>query len=493
MNAKDLLIYQALTSETSGSSEPSVTVEPLEVMENGEYTAPEGTAYSPVTVNVPSGGGGVSEDDDVLFVDYDGTLLYSYSAEDFLALSEMPENPSHEGLVAQGWNWTLADAQAYVRECGMQVIGQMYTTESGATEIDIILEEGRLSPLLGVAMNGTAMVDWGDGSAEEQISGTSNSTPVNAPHTYPRAGRYTIKISVTSGMCYLIGSSYTTKVLWANADSEASLSAAYRNAIEAVRIGQNTAIDTYAFAYCYSLKSVVMSPGGTNLAAGAFKNCYALSGAVVPSGVQTIRADVWAYTYAARLVSFPKSVNSIGTRCFNYASITKCALPSSLVTIDSDTFKYAYSLKRVAIPSSVRYLNGSAFLECKSLEEVEMPDTIQSIPSSACASLYSCKKVKISAIATSIAMNAFQNAYCLSRLSIPARVATIGSRAFAEMRSLAVIRFEGATPPNLDASTVFANMPTDCIIEVPAGTLSAYTSAANYPNPATYTYREFTA
>ncbi len=34
----------------------SVTVEPLSVTENGTYTAPTGKAYSPVTVNVPTGG-----------------------------------------------------------------------------------------------------------------------------------------------------------------------------------------------------------------------------------------------------------------------------------------------------------------------------------------------------------------------------------------------------------------------------------------------------
>lgn len=33
-----------------------VTTQPLSVTENGTYTAPSGTAYTPVTVNVPSGG-----------------------------------------------------------------------------------------------------------------------------------------------------------------------------------------------------------------------------------------------------------------------------------------------------------------------------------------------------------------------------------------------------------------------------------------------------
>lgn len=34
-----------------------VEVEPLQVTENGEYTAPDGKAYSPVSVNVAGGGG----------------------------------------------------------------------------------------------------------------------------------------------------------------------------------------------------------------------------------------------------------------------------------------------------------------------------------------------------------------------------------------------------------------------------------------------------
>lgn len=43
----------AIASIPQGSS---VTVEPLSVTDNGTYTADQGKAYSPVTVNVPSGG-----------------------------------------------------------------------------------------------------------------------------------------------------------------------------------------------------------------------------------------------------------------------------------------------------------------------------------------------------------------------------------------------------------------------------------------------------
>ena len=62
------------------------------------------------TLTDVSGGGTTEpEEKDVDFIDYDGTLLYSYTADEFLAMDALPPNPSHDGLVAQGWNWTLAE------------------------------------------------------------------------------------------------------------------------------------------------------------------------------------------------------------------------------------------------------------------------------------------------------------------------------------------------------------------------------------------------
>ena len=98
-----------------GEGGGGVTVQSLSVTANGTYTAPTGNAYSPVSVNV---GGDRADEKDVNFYDYDGTRLYSYSAADFAALDALPANPSHDGLTAQGWNWTLADAKTYVATYG---------------------------------------------------------------------------------------------------------------------------------------------------------------------------------------------------------------------------------------------------------------------------------------------------------------------------------------------------------------------------------------
>lgn len=41
---------------------------------------------------------------DVNFYDWDGSCLYSYTAEEFLSLGGLPPNPYRRGFIAQGWN-----------------------------------------------------------------------------------------------------------------------------------------------------------------------------------------------------------------------------------------------------------------------------------------------------------------------------------------------------------------------------------------------------
>ena len=123
-----------------------------------------------------SGGGGSVEAKDVNFYDYDGTLLYSYTAQEFAQLDALPDNPSHTGLTAQGWNWTKAQISSQLTNVGGVVnVGQLYITTSGDTEMDVfITSKNELS--LSVAPNGTVTVDWGDGTAASTITGTSLGT-----------------------------------------------------------------------------------------------------------------------------------------------------------------------------------------------------------------------------------------------------------------------------------------------------------------------------
>jgi hypothetical protein len=69
-------------------------------------------------------------------------------------------------------------------------------------------------------------------------------------------------------------------------------------------------------------------------------------------------------------------------------------------------------------------------------------------------------------------------------------VTSIAALAFSSCYGLGEIHLQSATPPTVANSNAWQSLPTDCIIYVPIGSLSAYTSATNYPSSSKYTYVE---
>ena len=435
------------------------------------------------------GGGGTSADPkDVNFIDYDGRIVYSYTKDEFMALTAMPANPTHAGLVSQGWNWSLADAQEYVGKYGIQTIGQMYATESGATEIDIVLREGRLSPYLNLAPDGTVTIDWGDGSATDTLTGTSLTTREGIQHSYAAAGDYTISVHVVSGSVALYGTSDYTLLY---KDSTDNNNRVYSNCVQAVRIGANTSIGDYAFYNCYSLSSVTIPSGVTSIGESAFRNCYSLSSVTIPNSVTSIGVFAFNYCYSLSSVTIPNSVTSIGSNAFNYCySLSSVTIPSGVISISGYLFNYCYSLSSVTIPSGVTSIGDYALSNCNSLSSVTIPSGVTSIGESAFVNCYSLSSVTIPSGVISISGYLFNYCYSLSSVTIPSGVTSIGSNAFANCFGLGEIHFLSTTPPAVSSSRAFRYLPTDCKIYVPQGSLAAYTSAANYPSASTYTYVE---
>ena len=258
----------------------------VDITENGttEVVADAGfTGLSKVSINVnvpTSGGGGGGEStggggSDVRFLDYDGTLLYSFSKDDFLALSALPDLPSRAGLTCQGWNYTLEDAQEYVTSYGVLDVGATYITDDGKTRLYIkIAAEGRMTvPLYftQTVANGVT-IDWGDGSATETLSGTGY---LNTTHTYSEIGEYTISLNPSSG-CTL-GFGYRSNS-YCIMGSTGNAGRVYCNMLKAVEMGNNvTSIGNYAFNSCYSLASIVIPSSVTRIDGSAFYNCYGMA------------------------------------------------------------------------------------------------------------------------------------------------------------------------------------------------------------------------
>ena len=259
-------------------------------------------------------GGGIGGKE-VLFYDYDGTVLYSYSAEEFLSMSSMPSNPVHEGLVAQGWNWSLHEAKEFVEECGKLNIGQMYKTDSGFTEIDIVLTK---KTGLNVTCNIVGTKDWGDGT-----------TDINNTHTYSDFGNYVIKCNGTDINQYAFGNENYY-------------------AIEIRISGEVTSIGNSSFYNCYSLLSVAIPKDVISISNRAFTECRRLKYITIPNNI----TNIFDYTFYD---------------CF---SLTKIALPNGITSIGDSSFRNCSSLDTIIVPNTVTVFYNSAFRSCYSLKEI---------------------------------------------------------------------------------------------------------------------------
>lgn len=437
--------------------------------------------YAWMAENGGGGGGGGSSTamSDVNFIDYDGDIPASYTAEEFLALTALPENPSHDGLAAQGWNWSLADAQDYVTKYGKLNIGQMYTTVSGATEIDITLGD-YLSPYLGIAPNGTVVIDWGDGSDADTVTGTGLTTLKFTNHTYAAAGNYTISLTVTSGSFafYCSNQNYGAVLSRKNSFYNSRL---YSNTVRAIRIGSGASIGARAFACCDSLESVTIPNGATSIGDYAFAFCYALASATIPSGATIIASSTFQDCQSLKSAAIPKGITIIESYAFqNCYALESVAISDGVITIGNLALGNCYALTLATIPNSVTSIGASAFSGCCSLRSIAIPEGVTSIGNNAFSSCYSLRSATIPEGVTVIDNYAFQYGYALISVTIPESVTRIGSYAFSRCYSATEFHFLPTTPPTLGSTNAFTDLPTDCVFYVPAESLAEYQAASNW-------------
>ncbi len=411
----------------AGSSGGSSTLITKNITANGTYNASSDNAdgYSSVTVNV---GSEKVVEKDVNFIDYDGTILYSYTAQEANALTALPANPSHSGLTAQGWNYTLAQMKTQIGDVGRCTIGQLYVTDDDKTRLYCHFEEDRLSPLLGICPNGTVTIDWGDGSSTNTVTGTSTLSVKTKSHVYSSAGDYVITLSAASGTTFSFygSSTYYSYIFRKGSGSSVSKlpSSIYRNAIKKIELGSAAfMINQYAFYDCYSLSSITIHKDMVSLADHSFYNCYSLLSITLPSTVTSIGGQSFYTHYSSLSISMPSTITSIG----------------------ADAFRQNYGISSIVIPYGV----------------------------------------------TTIASYAFYNCYSLSSIILPSTITSIDAYAFYGCQGLAYIIFRPTTPPTVANSYAWTNVQTDCKIYVPFSSLAAYLSASNYPSKTTYTYIGF--
>ena len=280
---------------------------------------------------------------DITFYDYDGTIVTSWTLEELATKTALPDYPSHNGLICQGWNWSLADLKTTNRKMN---VGAMYITDDGKTHIYIRLEEGRTSPMLGVCPNGTVTVDWGDGTAPDTLTGTSTTTVKWTPnHAYAAPGEYVIKLTVDGAMGFYGEFSLTSaSAILRYSSSDDNRNYVYRSSVQKIEIGNGiTSIGDSAFYSCYSLASITIPDGVTSIGDSAFYSCYSLASITIPDGVTNI-------------------VDSAFVNCRSLASIT---IPNGITSIGDSAFNNCYSLASITMPNGITSVGDSAFKNCR--------------------------------------------------------------------------------------------------------------------------------
>ena len=319
------------------------------------------------------------------FIDYDGTIRYSYSYQDTRTLAALPPNPTHTGLVSKGWNWTLSEItnEASYGEHNPIIVGQFYETTSGNTEIDIEVTDAYvdappLERFLTFGVKGSGTIDWGDGTTTS-ITGTNHETKQNKSHTYTTNGKYTISLipSTNDDIVALIGASGTPSY---NANvTSTNLAYQYRTCryVDAVRLGKASLcrMNNYGAAYYYNARYFTVNQSeatGRNTVANSNFNML-----TVPRRA-SLATNYCENASALRYIALsPYSSGHSGINTFASCNGLRFApLYEGVTAIPQACFSGCSSMRSVFIPSSVTSIAANAFQNCNSLALLHMTSTI---------------------------------------------------------------------------------------------------------------------
>lgn len=313
------------------------------------------------------------EEKDVNFYDYDGTVLYAFSKQEALNLEALPALPTREGLIAQEWNWDLADIKDYVTEYGACDIGANYTTDDGATRLYLHIEnENELVLTLNVVIltSGTLTVEHENVVLASSSQGGKNalSFTIPTPTAFPYDTFISVKISGNG--TYRFGgnnASYTvlsdrqyllTKV--ETGDNLEQLSHySFNKAVnlKSISISSNikNALGIYAFSQS-GLKHFNFSKQITNTSDYAFLNDFNLKSISAAKGTNLTGSAGITNTGIVKLV-VPKKVSTTSNCIF----LKKIILSRSQIAIDNSAFTSTVSLVELMLPSSVTSIGNNAF------------------------------------------------------------------------------------------------------------------------------------
>lgn len=381
------------------------------------------------------------KESDINFWDYDGTLLYAWTFAELATKAELPPLPSHDGLVCQGWNWTLQD----IKDAGRELdIGALYITDDGKTRLYVDVDTETWDDFVLNYWQGTksgTTVDWGDGTTPEAINDYSY---IEHRHVYASSGSYVITMSVKEGAKMRLGNGSSGRMLIANSEADSGRCAMLRS----VEVGAKvTTITDQTFQFCSRLESISIPQNVEVKGYLTFNQATQLRVIVIQSITNIFRTFYGCTNLRA--------IAGTGTMDYTDAyTLTNTALRQLNAAV---TVAYAVpSLERVHIKA----VNGQVgnFGGCRSLLEVTIP-----------------------ADATTFVAAAFQGDNALRRVTCLGDIASIPAQVFQRCYPLRFVDFTHCTAvPTLANVNAFDQTHPQLEIRVPASLADAWKAATNW-------------
>ena len=385
--------------------------------------------------SIQTGGGSAPaeeiEESDVNFFDYDGTLIASYTEAVAKVLTTLPTPPVHSGLVFQGWNYTLEEV---IANADAADIGALYTTDDGATRLEIEVAERRdIRVRFSQTKASGVLIDWGDGKSERS-SGIAGQT--YALHNYEEPGKYTITLTIDDDCNVTLGS-YSSHFICINSLN----SNAAQNVLRKLYIGDRVVkIDKSAFKNHYALNSVSMNQGITALA----------------------------------------------DECFRYSSIESMTIPSGVEAIPYSVFAACGRLRNVSLPTSAQNLDQYSIYQCVALKRLDLKN-ITNLQSRAISSDNAINEIVVNADVTYIPNYFCSDCIGLERVVFLGKVKIFYSGALSGCYSLKIVDLTHCEAvPTLQDTTIFSSAGSDLEILVPAALADEWQQATNWTSLAKY-------
>lgn len=153
-----------------------------------------------------------------------------------------------------------------------------------------------------------------------------------------------------------------------------------------------TDIGESAFEKSVYLENITLNDGLKRIKTGAFYGCSGLTDIVIPESVEYISSGyfsgaytpdegrIFAYCTSLKSVVLPSCLTIVGSEMFcGCSNLTSIDIPDNVKIICCDAFSDCTALKSIHLPQGLELIHYYAFSGCSSLEDIQLPEGLQRI------------------------------------------------------------------------------------------------------------------